>query len=100
MLVVKIPNPLPTRLNLAPGLKLTEKKRGQHIAHHVARTDVHPGVFVHLPAEKTATVRALLADDLRALDELRVVDQERAAFATGDVFCFVKTLSGHATEGA
>ncbi len=42
------------------------------------------------PRKNCAAVRALLADDLGALDEARVVDEQRAAFAADDVLGLVE----------
>src|SRR5207248_1724864 len=59
----------------------------------MARPDVDPGVLVHKPAKELAAVGALLADDLGALDQRGVVDQERAPLAAGDVLGLVEAES-------
>ncbi len=48
---------------------LRPEEGGGDLAGQVGRADVDPGVLVHLAAEELAAVRALLADDLGALDE-------------------------------
>ena len=50
----------------------------------------HPRVLVDLAAEELAAVGALLPDDLGALDESRIVDEQRAALAGDDVLRLVE----------
>src|SRR5207302_6900269 len=59
----------------------------------------YPRVFVHLAAEEAGAVGSLLPDDLSALDESIVVNQQRPAFSARDVFCFVETLRCKAAKG-
>src|SRR5438067_9103222 len=84
-LMVALPQAAAGSLDLLPFLKLCEEKCGQHIAHDVTAAEVDPAIFVHLAAKKARAVGALLADDLGAFDEPRVVDYERATLAAGDV---------------
>ena len=53
----------------------------------------------YLAAEKAAAVRTFFPDDLRSLDVLRVVDQQRPALPAGEVLCLVKTLCRKYSEG-
>ncbi len=46
------------------------------------------------------TRQDIINDDLGALNEVGVVDQNGAALAAGDVLGFVKALGGHSAEGA
>ncbi len=57
-------------------------------------------IFVHLSSKKPAAIRSLFTNDLGPFDQARVVDEQRAALAAGDVFGFMKTLGRQATEGA
>src|SRR5206468_9081665 len=66
--------------------------------HEIAGAKIDPGVLVDLPAEEAAAVGTFFADDLGALDVCRIVDQQRAPFAAGEIFGFVKTLGRHASK--
>ena len=93
------PRPLPLGLDVrAP----PTGRRGRRRAGPTSGSSIHvdPSVFVHLPAEEPAAVGAFLADDLGPLDEARVVDQERAALAAGEVLGLVEALRGEAAERA
>src|ERR1019366_10394025 len=90
--MVALPDAAALDLNAIPYLELCKEECGQHVAHDIAGADIHPRIFVHLTAKKSRPVGALLTDDLGTLDELVVVDEQRATLATGDVFGFVKTL--------
>ena len=100
VLVIILPNALPLRLDGLPCFQLGVEKGRQHVAHHITRADVHPGIFVHLSAKKPAAIGPFLANDLGALNQTRVVDEQRAAFAAGDVLGFMKTLGCQTAEGA
>src|SRR5262249_59021110 len=97
--MVNLPKLTPPLLNLRPDFKLRKEEGGQNVRWQVARADVHPSVFVHLAAEEARAVGALFADDLRALDVVGIVDQQRTALAAGDVLGLVKTLGRERTEG-
>ena len=56
------------------------------------------GVLVHLTTEEAAAVRTFLADDLCALFELRVVDEQCSTFTRNDVLRFVEALRGEVAE--
>ena len=77
-----------------------EQERREDVGRQIARADVDPGVLVDLAAEEPAAVGALLADDLGALDELRVVDEQRAALAAGEVLGLVEALRRQRAERA
>lgn len=78
MTVIIPPDPLPLPLDFFPGPELAIKKSCQHVAHHVTGPDVHPSIFIDLPAEKPAAVGPLLPDNLRPRDIAGIVDQERS----------------------
>src|SRR5574341_2081787 len=88
------------RLDFLTLLKLAVEKRRQNIGWKVGGTEVHPGVFVHLAAEEAGAVGAFLADDLGALDKFPVIDNQRAAFSTGEVLSLMEGLGSHDAEGA
>ena len=72
-------------------LQLGGEVRRDHFPGQERRSDVDPGVLVHLAPEELAPVGPLLADDLRPGGHRRIVDQQRAALAGDDVLRFVKT---------
>src|ERR1700735_1860334 len=98
------PGPIPGSptlfLNFLPRLQLGKQKSGEEVGGKVARPDVDPAVFIDLAAEELASIGALFSNDQSALDQLRIVHQQRAALATGHVLGFVKALRGQTSEGA
>ncbi len=100
MVVIVAPDASPLTLDLISGLQLGIQKGRQDVGGQIARTNVHPGIFVHLTAEEAAAVGAFFTNDLSALDKARGVDQSRAALAAGEILGFVETLGGQAAEGA
>ncbi len=93
-----MPDVLPGGLDHRVGFELCQQKRRQQIGRQIAGTDIHPGVFIHLPPKKAAAIGAFLADNFGLLHILRVVDQQRAAFAALEIFSFVKALRRHLPE--
>src|ERR1700722_16304402 len=69
-----LPHPLPI-------FKLSKQHGGEQVGRQIARTDVHPRVFVDETTEELAPVRPLLTDDLRALDVARIVDDDRSSLS-------------------
>src|SRR4029077_8663749 len=57
------------------------------------RADIHPGILVDFTAKKLTATRSLFTKDLGSLIEVRIVDQQRAAFSAREIFCFVETES-------
>jgi hypothetical protein len=57
-------------------------------------------VYLSLATEELAAVGAFFADDFRALGQLRIADQQRAAFAGNDVLGFVEGIGAHVADGA
>ena len=90
--IVEAPNPLAMGLDLFSVFQLGIQKRGQDIRRQVGGANVYPGVLVHLAAEEAAAIGAFLADDLGALDERRIVDQQCPSLAAREVLGFVEGL--------
>src|ERR1700734_3678542 len=61
---IRSPDPAPTLLNIFASFQLSTQERSQKIRGKEARTDVHPGIFVHLTAKETAAIGAFFAQDL------------------------------------
>src|SRR5207253_3721470 len=70
--------------------ELRKEKRRRQFARQVRRSGIDPCVFIDLSAKKTAAIRSFFANDLGALDETRIIDQQRASFAGGHVFRLVE----------
>src|SRR5689334_7781741 len=85
MFRVILPYPAAFGLNLLAALELRKQECSEHVGGKIAGAEVNPGVFIDHPTEELVTIGALFADDLGALDEFRIVHDERSAFATGDV---------------
>ena len=95
---IPLPHALPRLLNLLPLFELRPQKRCEHVRRQVAGPKIDPRVLVHLSSEEPAAVRALLANDFRAFDEIRLVDQQRTALPAGDVLGLVKALRRQCAE--
>ena len=100
VLVIIFPDALPLRLDGLPDFQLGVEKGRQDVTHHITRTHVHPGIFVHLTAKEPAAVRPLFPNDFRPFNQPRIIDEQRAALAAGDVLGFMKTLGRQAAKCA
>ncbi len=98
--VVAGPDPVAGALDRGRGLELGHQHRGQEVARQVARAELDPGVLVDLAAEEAGPVGALLAHDLGALGERRIVHHQRAALAARQVLGVVEALGRQAAEAA
>src|SRR6266436_1557506 len=90
--IIAFPNSLSGLLDLFACLELSKKECGKHVGRKIARSHINPGVFVHLAPQKAGAIGAFLPYDLGALDIATVVDEQRAAFATGKVLRLVEAL--------
>jgi len=81
-----------------PDRLITEGR--QDIRREITGANVNPRVLVYLPTEEAAAVCAFLPDDFSTLNILRIVNQQRAAFAAGKIFGLMKALRGQTTERA
>ena len=81
-------------------LELRVEERCIEVARQERRADVDPRVLVDLPLQELRTVRAFLADDLRARDILRMVDDERAALAHAVVLRLVERIAAEVADRA
>ncbi len=97
---VALPDGAPLGLDPLARLQLREQEGGEQFRRKPRRTDVHPGVLVHVAAEERRPVGALLPNDLGARDEVGVVEQDRPAFAALDVLRLVEALRRHQSEAA
>src|SRR6187455_1287025 len=61
---ISVPNAPSSRHDLLACFDLRKEECREQIGHHVTRAEPDPGVFIHLPAEKAASIGALLPDDL------------------------------------
>src|SRR5271157_3886691 len=78
--------------DLVEHLELGKEKRRTDLAGYIRRPHIHPGIFVNLAAEELAAVGALVADDLRPVDQLRIVDAESAPLAADVILGLVKAV--------
>src|SRR4030095_11129459 len=76
------------------------KKRSKQIERQIARANINPVIFVHLPTKKPTAIGSFFSEDLGALGKARVVYKQRTTFAAGEIFGFVETERRQFTEGA
>src|SRR5580765_4450766 len=89
LLRVPVPDLFSPRLDPVALLELRPQERGEELGGKVARSDVPPGVLVHLASEEPCTVGSLFANDLGTVDQGGVVDEESAPLAAGEVLRLV-----------
>ena len=97
---VEVIDPLAAFPDPIEQLKLSVQEGRTQFAGNVGRSNLDPGVLVDLAAEELRSVRALLANDLGALGELAVVDQQRAAFTRDQIFGLVEAERSEVSDGA
>src|SRR5688500_14091744 len=68
------PDRAPPALALVTPLELREKEGRQKVGRQITGSNVHPTVFVNLPAEEATAIRAFFAKDLRSIEQVRIVD--------------------------
>src|ERR1041384_4145756 len=88
------------RLNLIAVFQLGAKKCRQQVRWQVTRSHIYPRVLVHFAPEKSAAIRSLFTDDFGSFVKAGVVNQQRAAFSTGEIFRLVETKGCKLAEGA
>lgn len=98
--LITLPDLAAPFLDLVYLLQLGAQHGRQYLGWQVTRTDIHPGVLIHLAPEEAAAVGAFFTDDLGALNVFRIIDQKRPTLSTGNVLGFVKTLGGQAAKTA
>src|SRR5215471_994488 len=86
--------------NQARLLELSKQECGDQFAREKARSDVDPGVLVHLTAKELLSVGPFLPDDICALEESRVVDQKSPALAGNHVLGFVEAHGREMADAA
>ena len=95
--VVGVPDRHPRGVDLRDALELGGEQRRADVGEQKRRAEVDPRVVIDVAAREAAAVGPLLLEDLRALDERLVVDEQRAALAAGDV---LRLVEGERPEGA
>src|SRR6266513_2315899 len=80
--------------------ELGAQECSQQVGRQIARANINPVIFVHLPTEKPTAIGSFFSEDLGALGKARVVYEQRATFAAGEIFGFVETERRQFTKGA
>src|SRR5262249_2228651 len=88
---VGFPDFSPSRLNLIAVFEFCAEERRQQVRGQITRPNIDPGVLVGLAPEKSAPVCSLFPKDLGPLIQVRIVDQQRATFSTGEILGFMET---------
>src|SRR5687768_1969267 len=81
--VIHFPDLPAMQLNFLALLELSQQKGCQDIGWQIGGAYVHPGIFIHLPAEEAGAICPFLTDDLRPLHQGWIVDHQSAALSTG-----------------
>ncbi len=97
---IGLPQNFAALLDLFMLFKLSAEQGSEDVGGQITRSNVHPGVLVHLPPEKAAAIGPLLAQDLGLLNVGRIIDQQRPAFTATDVFRLVEAECGQAAKSS
>ena len=73
--VITLPDRAPQPGDFFCLFKLCEQECRSQLAREIGRAHIDPGVLIDFPSIETASIGSFLPDDLRAFDELRIVDQ-------------------------
>ena len=73
---------------------------GGHLSGQIGGTYVHPGVFIHLPAEKPGTVGPFFPDNLRAFHQGGVIHQQGSSLSGNDILGLVETVTAQMADRA
>ena len=65
---------LAARLDALTILQLSAQQRGQRIRRRIAGAKIAPGILVDFTTEETAAISAFFTQNLRSLNETRVID--------------------------
>src|SRR5260370_24007011 len=99
-LMVAVPMGLPAPCQGLGILELRPEKGRNDVARQIGGADIDPSILIDLAAEEFASVGAFFADDLGPLDEARVVDDQRAAFAGDEVLGLVEAEGRELSEAS
>src|SRR3569623_853269 len=86
------------RGDLIEQFQLAVQEGAANFARHVGAADIRPSVLVDLAAKELLAIRAFVANDLGALDQLRIVDTQRAPLAANVVFRLVKAVTAQIAD--
>ena len=100
LLIVEVPRGQAVVVDLVRALELRPKICRVEVALQVGAAGIDPGVLVHLPAEEALAVRALLADNLGALDVFRLVNDDGAALPHRVVLGLVEAVAPEVSDGS
>ena len=98
--VVHIPPFQPFAVDFLPVFQLGIQISGGHLSGQIGRTNVHPSVFVHLPAEKPGPVGPFFPDNLRAFHQGGVIHQQGPSLPGNDILGLVETVAAQMADGA
>ncbi len=84
------PHAMTLGLDLIHLLELRQQESRVELARQIGRADIDPGVFVDPALQELGAVRSLLPQDVGAVDEALVIDQQSTPFARDEILGFVK----------
>ena len=100
LLVVKIPRSKAIVVDLVSALELRPKIRRVEVALQVGAAGVDPGILIDLSPEESLAVRALLADNLGALDVLGLVYDDGAALPHRVILGLVEAVAAEVSDSS
>ena len=89
--VIRVPDRQACRGNGVGLTKLRPQERRGDLARLERRSEVLPGVFVHVAAKKSAAIGPFFPDGFCAVDKRRIVDEQGATLAGHHILGLVKT---------
>src|SRR3954464_8967902 len=70
--------------------ELCAEERSQQVRRQIARPHIYPRIFVHLTAEKSASVGSFFPKNFCAFVKLFIIDQQCAPFSAREIFGLVE----------
>src|SRR5262245_24590503 len=95
-----MPYPLPVFRDLVGGFQLCQEEPCHDLSGQVRGSELLPRVLGDLAPEVARPICALLPYDLCARGQLKILDEQRAALACGEVLGLVETVGAHLTDAA
>ena len=96
--MIIIPDVHSFMINLSASLQLGTEICGIQLAGQIGRSEIHPGIFIHLAAEKLTSVSPLFPEDFCLFQVFIFLKQKSTALAHGIILGLMETEAAKITE--
>src|SRR5579872_4103366 len=98
--VISAPKDSPSPHDVPEIFQFGPEKSGGQFTRQERRSQIHPGVLIHLAFQKSAAISSLVPDDLGPFHQSLVVDQECPALAGDEVCRFVEAKGAQVPQAS